>query len=812
MKRHAFCLLSMLGACSPGAPAPPAPVVAPAQASAPPSAEPAPVGPAVLVPQRLAEFGTVRELDPRGELLLLSALDGLHLVDVETGQSRGVLGGCANEAHFTPDGRWVVVRCGEPPRVRVWDLDTDVARDLVVPSLHDDLVTATRGSRVAITVYGGVLVVDPATAAITRLPTSDRQIPEQVALASSGGISAITGTEITTWGSLADPPRRFTRKSRPRAFSMAPSGKRAAVGEENRVTVLHLESGREEAVFTPCGALVTDLRWSDDEQHLVVACLGNMQGNPTRVVVFSPSGVEEHELVSVRSGDLKLALAGEEVGTLHNDGEGAWVHSIATGQMTDRFPPLKPSRVASAFSHDLRRVLFGRGLEELMVVDRRSGAVGPYLRASAYEAQLGGLDHNGLVVAAGGRESLLDPMTGETRRSHRHDLSPDGKTILVPSRQGGFELVDRGSGARRQSSRVELDGSPDFSLTGAFVTGIESAPSKRRDDHPPRDFLWVFDARTLVPIKPLPFGHGWRRFWWSPDDGMLAMLHNTGSTRAGAPCAAGEEKDCLAVRILDPRTGRLLSTIRPAQSVVTNEPYSPDGTHLYTFDHVNRNAVRFTHDDRHVIIRDQVYDARTGRLAWSVPKGQVVVASLYTRRELLLQAGTTLRVVDPATGKSLREIADVDAVGPVSGDGTVVLGRRQGTIWLWETATGTGRPTAIDPEVCPPPDNDPRTPVAIHLRHDGKFAFFLRGDHLAVHRFADGRTLFRNLPDASLDFTDQGVFDPPTSRDALLRRGPSVRRSPLVPLSAGEGLARPGLFADFGAGKPVGPKAPAGNP
>src|SRR4051812_28248224 len=95
-------------------------------ASAPPprqtaaSADAPPIGEPVLVPQRLPWESNITSLDPSGRLLLIAGPERLHVVDVETGVTRGTLDGCAS-SHFSGDGRSVIALCGGRS-ARLWDL------------------------------------------------------------------------------------------------------------------------------------------------------------------------------------------------------------------------------------------------------------------------------------------------------------------------------------------------------------------------------------------------------------------------------------------------------------------------------------------------------------------------------------------------------------------------------------------------------------------------------------------------------------------------------------------------------------------
>ncbi len=196
---------------------------------------------------------------------------------------------------------------------------------------------------------------------------------------------------------------------------------------------------------------------------------------------------------------------------------------------------------------------------------------------------------------------------------------------------------------------------------------------------------------------------------------------------------------------------------------------------------------------------------RTGRVAWSFPDGFNV--GTYLPGRLVLTGGLRDRVVDPATGKTSREVEPLGEVLATAPGGAWLLTLQGGRTWLWSTETWIRQPTTLRLW--------PRAGAA--LSADGKLAFYAESDQLVIHRFADGRSLRRALPELDFDITDEGIFDPsqPASGAVLVRRGPDVVRSPMGPLTLlAESHGHRGLFADFIAGKPVGldagaPRAPS---
>jgi hypothetical protein len=154
-------------------------------------------------------------------------------------------------------------------------------------------------------------------------------------------------------------------------------------------------------------------------------------------------------------------------------------------------------------------------------------------------------------------------------------------------------------------------------------------------------------------------------------------------------------------------------------------------------------------------------------------------------------------VLDPDTGKTLRELGDAgEWIAGTPDDAVLLSADRGGAVTRWDTRTWTRHETKLRaaPE---------RTFV---LSADGERARYIDGNTLVIHRFSDGRSLRRALPGLDLDITDEGVFDP-AQAVALVRRGPDVLRSPMGPASLlADRLGHTSLRADFMAGKPVSPK------
>lgn len=780
--RSFACLAALvLGCAAPPPPAPTAPVAPPAPTPTVQTEEPAPIGAPVMVSQRL--YRAVREVDisPSGKLLALRGVGGLHVVDVDTGQTRGVLAGCHDDFVFTADGKSIVSVCRGTQSARIWDLATDTSSaPLTFPRPPGRLHVPSQGARVHAARVGAVDVIDARKGTVTTLDTGSRREITNIQDTPSGYLAATDNNTVTIFGPAGQIAQRIPKPNNTTAYSFAASGKRFALADWTGITIYDTETGKGSKRITPCGEpSVEDVEWAPDEQHLIVACNAvptkNVNG---RVIVVPPDGDGEVELLQAETGTFVIKPRGERVALLHNH-IGVAVFEIASGAELFRLAPPAGGQQRPRLSRDLERALFHNGVHitGVTVVDRARGAIGPRLTAPAAPMALGGAGDL-LFFEDGGRPIYVDPIKNEVRRDAPGRLSPDGATWLAPS-GSGFEVIDRRTGARQRLpiSAANAHAPPHFSDHGAFVA-VEEAITKGGAVTGYQ--LRVIDARTGKEGKPIPRGlqHGY--VWWSRDDAQLATIAALPRTRAGKACATLSDGGCAELRVFDARTGRQLAAIQPKDS-------SPD-------------RVAFLGDSKQLMLDVGVHDARSGRLLWSIPND--ADARSLGKLGLLLATSDRVTLVDPANGKVLRDLGPAGKITAVSHDGAWLLTQSGRATTLWSTATWTRQPTKLelsDDEI-------------VWLSPDGKLAFRVDDADVVVHRFADGRSMRRALPGLDFDVTDQGVFDPAqaASGAALVRRGPDVARSPMGPLSLIEDtLGYRGLYGDFIAGKPVAPLAPA---
>lgn len=773
--RSAACLAALVVVgCAAPPPPPPAPAVAPPPAPTVAAEEPPPIGAPVMVSQRLSREAREADLSPSGKLIALKGHGGLHVVEVESGQTRGVLPGCVDQFVFTADGRSIVSTCRGSTNARVWDLATDTTITIALPRPPGSLHVPSQGARVHAPREGAIDRIDAAKGTVTTLETGTRREVTNTEDTPSGYLAATDRDAVNIFGPSGQLVQRIPKANSATAYSLAPSGKRVALADWTGVTLVDAQTGKQATRITPCGeGRVEDVEWAEDEQHLVIACSNGPSKLPARAIVVSADGTEEHELLQAEGGTFTVKPRGERVAVLHNN-IGVAVFEVASGAELFRLAPPSASSYRPRLSRDFERALFrtGNHLAGIHVVDRARGAISLRLAAPAVPHAIGSAGDL-LYFEVEGRTVYVDPKRGGILRDAAGRLSPDGATFLVAQGADGFDLVDRRTGTRTRVAApwAIAHEPPRFSDHGALVAILEVV--MKGSDRTLR--LRTIDARTGKEQKTIPLGPLALPYWWSRDDALIAAQVATPRTREGKACPSPADPACTALQVLDARKGTQLAKIQPKDA---------------SFD-----RVAFLGDGKYLLVGADIYDARSGRLAWSI-KGDADARSLG-KIGLLLATPAGITLVDPANGKALKDLGP-GSISTVSRDGAWMLTRLGRAATLWETATWTRTPTSLTLG-----DDD-----LLVLSADGKLAFRVERDDLVVHRFSDGRTLRRALPALDFDVTDEGVFDPThaASGAALVRRGRDVARSPMGPLSLIENeLGHRGLYADFIAGKPVGP-------
>jgi len=769
----AWISLAFLSGCTPPAPeVPTAVVVAPEPAptaSAAPSAEPA-GGKPVVVPQRLRADARVLELSPRGDLLLVQDAGALHVVDVATGQTRGLLAGCVDSAVWSGDQRAVVTACQRTRQGRIWDMATDTTREIKFSVPSPELGVPPTGALVFAPGPGAIDLIDVARGTVHRRETGHPGEVWRVHAAQSGWMVATDPEQVTAFGPTGKVVRAIPKARDATAFSLGSSGKRLALADSTGITTYDLERGDRLARITPCGdGVVDDVEWSEDERRLLVTC-GPGTSSPARALVLTEGGAEERELIQGPRSRFFVRPRGDRVAVTH-PALGVAVFDIETGRELFRVAPPHHTVRYLELSRNLERFLYheSRSVTSFAVLDPSGKAVNAPLRVEGGDLSLGHV--RGLLKLQTDRGSLtyLDPINEQILRDVPGALNPDGTVFL--SLAHALELVDRRTGARhRVPSEHAVGDAPEFSTGGGWLGVVEEVTKGKRTEQ----VLRVYDARTGKEGRTFSFGRVARTIAWSPDDALIALHEKAGGPR----CEDDDAPGCWKIRVHDVRSGRALTTIAVSGTL---------------------DRVGFMPDSKHIIVNDRVRDARSGRVAWTLPPGADVETAILGSALLALSAQGKWLFVESATGKVVHEAADLGRVIALSWDARFLLANHGGAAWLWDTSTWTKRETKLQV------DADQH----VFVSDDGRFVYLAEGPDLVVYRVEDGRSLRRRVPAFDFDVTDEGVFDPEQAQSGalLVRRGADVARSPMGTLSVVEAeLGHPGLRADFMAGKPVGPR------
>lgn len=771
--------LDAAGAKPSATPAPTATATATATASA--TVQPVVEGPPVLVEQRLAENAYVMGWSPSGLHVAIGTSGGVHFIDAETGQSRGVLPRFADAGKLSSDGRYLVTLHTSSRYADVWDLSTDVVRPLQIPAWIEAIAT-TAGDRVLLGHAGGVTVIDPGPATVKTFPLGDAELRIRAVQGSEAGFIAAGAKEtlfvLDAEGHVA---RKVTRGKDDEAFALSSAGKYLSFAEGSDVLTTSPGGTASPARSTACdGGRPSAMAWTADERHLVVACAPASRGDEGSVRVLGADGKKERDLTST-SGAASLEVSSQSVAVIA-PGEDVVVFDAASGQKVRRLVRPPQASDAPVLSPNLDRAVFSRHHETANVrLVGASGPFGPRFKAEAHFLTEDARHGNLLGISGDLPPTHLDLATQKlVPPPENGTLSADGTTYLIsPQDSDSFELMDRATGKKVLAPHARRGlGGCSFSKHGRWVHCTdEDLDGKTRSR--------LFDGKT----GRLRATHGQGLlvardvYQWNSDDSLFEEGRFAAAARGGGEC-----KYCLATEVYDALTGKKLFSIAPL--------------------HKDAPRARFMGDGKHIYWEGEVFDARTGKLAWTLPKGmRVVNAERYggtsgeveawtAPQGLLVSTAEKTLLVDYATGKTLHEMDRVDRAYAISPGARFFLTQVGTATFRWEMATWTRVPTRLT------------STCFAELSEDGELAYCVDGA-LLVHRFSDGRTLRRVLPAFDFEITDEGVFDPTTAAPgfALVRKGPDVLRSPMGPLSILEPrFGHPGLFADFQAGKPLSPK------
>ena len=226
--------------------------------------------------------------------------------------------------------------------------------------------------------------------------------------------------------------------------------------------------------------------------------------------------------------------------------------------------------------------------------------------------------------------------------------------------------------------------------------------------------IWIYDARTLHPVKLIPGDTGWvKSVRFSPDGRQIV---------GGGGGRGGGMKETL--RLWDVKTGKLLKTFKGHTIWVNSVSLSPDGKTIVSGGEVKNvrlwdaetgsllktltghkysiRSVRFSPDGKTIATGSddgtvRLWNADTGRSIKTLKGHKMWVSSVSFSPDgkTLASASldTTVRLWDVKTGKILKTLtAHTSSVSSVSfsPDGkTLATGSGDGTVRLWDVDRGS---------------------------------------------------------------------------------------------------------------------------
>ncbi|MBK8258004.1 MAG: hypothetical protein IPK82_35730 [Polyangiaceae bacterium] len=766
-------------ASKPAAPTHSAPV-----ASAVVSTEPeAPViGPPKVVPQFMGGYTFFLGWAPNGALVALSN-DGLvHLVELKSGHSRGVLPGRERVGSFSSNGKSVIL-VGETA-VRVWDLTLDTVRTIPLPEPMEWPTATFVKDRVYIPHFDGVTIVDVNGATTKVVPVgATGDLVGSVQAAQTGHFAAISKRTLFVVNEAGKVIHKVDRPTGPEGFLLSPQGEYLAHIDGTSVVVTALANQKEVGRFSACEGEDASLAFTGDEQRLVVGCEAGAKGQG-RVFALQFSNGARTPIVKADSTAF-VQTSGNKVAVINKKKQEVTIYDVATGKTLDRFENKAVQRDLPIVSASLDRVIFGAERPtDFSVVGSNNFQSGRLYGTShgfgtsssdrGVHSLLGDSNSTAMAVVPQTLQILPIPSTEDVRAR----LSPNGdRWLLEPVDKDWFELREISTGKKQtvEGARTRTSGCV-FSPHGRWVQCLDvyTKPENSR----------LFDVTTGKRVANYPAAP-WNYFTdpkWNSDDSLILHHASSGKDKSGKAC-----KDCWTVEVYNAVTGKKVTDV--SRSDV-------------------KGLSRFTADGQHIYWDGTMFDARSGKTVWSLPKGAKLgaaeppdapigswVDTWVVKAGLLVTLGEKSLILDYATGKTVQELDRLDEVTALSLNGAFFIGLVRGVPYLYNTSTWERIPLKTRQSLG-------------RISDDGK-VLYEHGSHLTIHRLSDGQALRRRWPNADLDLTDEGVFDGDVSKPGavLVRRGPHVLLSPMEPASAFEKeFYHPGLFADFMAGKDVSPK------
>jgi WD40 repeat protein len=563
---------------------------------------------------------------------------------------------------FSPDGK-LLATAGWPGQgdlnaLRLWDAATGKERFLLTdPELDAFLaVFAPAGNLLAAVRREAVLLVD-----------------------------VTTGKEVRR---LVTPGDSWAR-----ALAFSADGKRlAAAGADKVLRLYDVATGKELRQFRGHTAEVNSVALSADGKTLAS---GGTSGDATARLWDADTGNPLRPLHSPNRGGLVSAVAFTPDGKsllVAGDGEPT-LFAVATGKEIRQYKGHRNAVPAAAFSPDGKYLATAGGDSRIRVFDAATGEQLHALNWAQDSALCLAISEDSSTLAVGGRGNtarLWDLKTGKERDAGRGHwggigflaFTPDGRSVLTAGWDGTVRVWDPGT-SRERRRFGEKTGEVAYWARQGEIAGLAPTP----------DGLGVVlgswgDTMTVLDLatgkQRRPFGDKQAAVMpveVSPDGKRLLTM-----SQSGPPT------------LWDLAAGKELCQFKGHEGQVTTAKFAPDGKTVTT---ASRDVVFISglaNGPRG--IKDSTlrfWDVATGKERHRVEAA--VVAMAYSPDGKTLATGTGMGEVqwrDAATGKVWRAVkvhpSWVNSLA-FSPDGRCLAsaGLREGTVYLWENASGLER-------------------------------------------------------------------------------------------------------------------------
>jgi RNA polymerase sigma factor (sigma-70 family) len=402
-----------------------------------------------------------------------------------------------------------------------------------------------------------------------------------------------------------------------RAVAVAPDGKTFATGHFNGSIVLrHSATGEEQSSVHAHAIGVNGLAYSKDGDRIVSAGLDNT------VKVWNVNGLKEQQVLRGHTGmvySVAYFRHGKAVVSGGKDGT-AILWDLGTGKSKHVLRGHGAPIEMVAISPDDQIVATASWDQTIKLWDAETGT------------EKGALTGSGSLVLAAA-------------------FSPDGEQLASANSAGEVQLWEVKTRTRIKTLGIHFGPvwSVAFSRDGNLLASGSSDKTAKIWDVAKRRQIAVFQSSEIRPVRAVAY---------APD--------------AKAVAVAGDDR---AVRLLDPRSGKLLGTLKGHADVVTCLAFSPDGQSLATggLD----SALK-------------LWDYKSGKERWALKShtGAVLAVAFTADGKMIASAGDDklIRIWNPESGQELATVkggtATVRSLAFAADGITLARGSDDGTIQL----------------------------------------------------------------------------------------------------------------------------------